>query len=366
MSTRNYLSNPLRILEMNPPLYVDDFRYDLPENLIAQEPAAQRELSRLLVMDRRSGSIRHQVFRDIEQYLVPGDVLVLNDVRVVPARIRARRSTGGRIEIMILDGHSTGRERRILLKPAKRIAEGENLVLKDEATLKILKRKGKECVARIDGPFEWSDYLDRYGLMPLPPYIKRERENMDKARLDRERYQTVFAVNPGAVAAPTAGLHFSAELLDTLRAKGVTCVHMTLWVGWGTFKPVECRNVADHKMEEEMYTIPVETAREIRLAKAEKRRIVAVGTTTTRALESWVRIDPGFNPVPVTRTGLFITPGFEFRVVDALITNFHLPASTLIMLVSAFGGRRDILNAYRIAVQHGYRFYSYGDAMLIL
>lgn len=351
---------------MNPPLRVDDFCYDLPDNLIAQEPAEKRELSRLLVLDRRSGCIRHQVFRDIEQYLVSGDVLVLNDVRVVPARIRARRSTGGQIEVMILDGHAGGRERRVLLKPARRITEGETLVLNGDATLKILKRQGKEGVVRIDGLLEWSDYLDRYGLMPLPPYIKRNGENSERAREDRERYQTVFAVNPGAVAAPTAGLHFSVELLDRLRSKGVRCVSMTLWVGWGTFRPVECRNIADHEMEEEVYTIPGETAREIRLAKAEHRRIVAVGTTTTRALESWFRTDPGFNPVPVTRTGLFITPGFEFRVIDALITNFHLPASTLIMLVSAFGGRRDVLNAYRVAVQQGYRFYSYGDAMLIL
>lgn len=353
-------------MKINPELRVDQFDYDLQESLIAQEPAENREMSRLFVLDRRSGAVAHYVFHDIDQFLIAGDVLVLNDVKVIPARLYARRSTGAHIQITILNGRSEGRLRRVLLKPARRITEGENLVLEGDSSLNILERQGKEFLVRIDGSMEWSDYLARYGLMPLPPYIKRGRNHDSRITQDHERYQTVFAVHPGAVAAPTAGLHFTTDLLHRLKRKGVICVSITLWVGWGTFKPIECQRVADHIMDEETYMIPEETAQEIRLAKKQNRRVIAVGTTTTRALESWVRINPDLSSVAPTQTGLFITPGFEFGVVDGLITNFHLPGSSLIMLVSAFGGMQNVMYAYHIAVSNGYRFYSYGDTMLII
>lgn len=353
-------------MKINPELRVDQFDYDLPESLIAQEPAESREMSRLLVLDRRSGAVAHHVFRDIDRFLVPGDVLVLNDVKVIAARLYARRATGASIQVTILDGRAEGRERRVLLKPARRVTEGERLILTGDSTLKVLERHEKEFVVQIEGPLGWSDYLAHHGLMPLPPYIKRDRNRDCWADKDLERYQTVFAAHPGAVAAPTAGLHFTVDLLKSLDLKGIKCVAITLWVGWGTFRPVECQFVADHRMDEETYLIPDAAAQEIRRAKQEKRRVIAVGTTTTRALESWASTNPNLTSAAPTRTSLFITPGFEFRVVDALITNFHLPGSSLIMLVSAFAGTENILNAYHMAVCHNYRFYSYGDAMLIL
>lgn len=352
-------------MEIDPRLMVSDFEYDLPQSLIAQHPVPDREMSRLLVMNRRSGDICHRRFRDLIDYLEPGDLLVMNDVRVIPARLFARRATGARIEVFILDGSADGRERRVLLRPARRIRTGERLALDDGASVVVLEKSGKEFGIRLEGSLEWTDLLERMGRMPLPPYIRRSVS--DSADLeDRERYQTVFAVRPGAVAAPTAGLHFTPGLLESLRQKGVLIRMLTLWVGWGTFRPVESARVADHRMDPEYYSIPAETLEAIGRAKREQSRIFAVGTTTTRALESWA-VEPGAgNDAEKRPAAIFITPGFRFRVIDGLITNFHLPGSTLIMLVSAFAGRDQVMSAYRTAVSERYRFYSYGDAMLIL
>ncbi|MBN1880026.1 tRNA preQ1(34) S-adenosylmethionine ribosyltransferase-isomerase QueA [bacterium] len=346
-------------------MLVEDFKYELPDKLIAQVPAARREMSRLLVMNRTNGCVQHRCFQNLSDYLRAGDLVVLNDVKVIPARIFARRLSGARVEVFILDGFRMDSVHQALLKPARRIRPGERLVLKDGASLDILERNDKTFRVRLAGPMTWQIYLETHGCMPLPPYIKRA-ETDPAARLDRERYQTVFAAQPGAVAAPTAGLHFTPELLNDLRSKGVIVKVLTLWVGWGTFRPVESIRVIDHRMEEEYYSIPEDTQNEIMTARQQGRRVIAVGTTTTRALESWAA--DGFQGTSGERraAALFITPGFPFRVIDGLITNFHLPGSTLIMLVSAFAGRERVLSAYTIAVAEKYRFYSYGDAMLIL
>lgn len=351
-------------MEIDPLLMVKDFEYDLPASLIAQHPVPDRDMSRLMVMNRRSGEIRHKRFHDIVDYLTPGDLLIMNDVRVIPARLFAHRSTGARIEIFILDGSADGRERRVLMRPARRIRIGERLELADGMSAVVLEKSGKEFSIRLDGSMDWTGLLERMGRMPLPPYIRRSASDSADAE-DRERYQTVFAVRPGAVAAPTAGLHFTAGLLERLRQKGVNIRMLTLWVGWGTFRPIESVRVADHRMDPEYYHISKETLEEIEKAKREQKRIFAVGTTTTRALESWAAEPRSIKDTAKRMADIFITPGYRFQVIDGLITNFHLPGSTLIMLVSAFAGRDHVLSAYRTAVSRRYRFYSYGDAMLI-
>jgi S-adenosylmethionine:tRNA ribosyltransferase-isomerase len=341
-----------------------DFDYDLPEGAIAERPAPRGE-SRLLVLDRE-GPERHARVRDLPRLLRPGDLVVVNDTRVIPARLFARRAGDADpfgIELLLVEklGERTW---EVLAKPGKRARPGMVLELGEGLSVEVvaLRDDGRREV-RFSSEVE--PYLDRLGHVPLPPYIKRA----DDAE-DRERYQTVFATHPGAIAAPTAGLHLSTEILSQLEAAGIGVASVTLHVGIGTFKPVTAELVHEHRMERERWEIGPETAAAIERTKASGGRIVAIGTTVVRALESAAAEPDAQGNVGEVRTGsgatqLFITPGYSFRAVDVLMTNFHLPCSTLLMLVSAFAGRERILAAYREAMDAGYRFYSYGDAMLV-
>jgi len=350
-------------------LRTDEFDYELPERLIAAEPAEARDRSRLMVLDRRTGSLEHMRFFDLPDLLRKGDVLVLNDARVLPARFRARRVTGGSVEVLLIPpqgGRAAGdRPWVALVRGGGRLREGEELLLEGtDRRLRMVQRLGggRWLVSPSADESLWEA-----GRMPLPPYVlkARRRRGMPEAlpELDEERYQTVYARAPGAVAAPTAGLHFTEELLGRIRGLGVEVRTLSLLVGPGTFRPVRAQNVGDHRMEAEFFDLPGETARAVERAKRQGRRVIATGTTSCRVLEHvacqgrWCE-QRGW-------TELYIYPPFEFRAVDALITNFHLPRSTLLMLVSAFAGRQNVLNAYREAVRLGYRFYSYGDAMFI-
>jgi S-adenosylmethionine:tRNA ribosyltransferase-isomerase len=360
-------------------MLVSEFDFDLPEHLIAQEPVQQRDRSRLLVVNRQEGTFTDSVFAQLPDFLVPGDLIVINNTKVFPARLigrRIRRSAkgtevlGGRVEVFLL--------RQIeplvweaLVRPGKALLVGAQIEFaRGKLTAEVIEwRQAGRRIVRFDAKGDFDEIIDRIGRMPLPPYIKRDEED----RLDAERYQTVFARERGAVAAPTAGLHFTKELLDRLRLGGIEIVEITLHVGYGTFQPVRVERVEDHRVEPEAYMISEQAAEQINRALDEGRRIIAVGTTTTRALESAARRsdkDPprariASAPLPTT-TDLFIYPGFEFKVLSGLITNFHLPRSSLLMLVAAFAGRDLILKAYQHAIEREYRFYSYGDAMLIL
>ncbi len=355
----------------------DDFTFDLPEDLIAAHPAQQRDLSRLLVVPRE-GPILHRVFRDVVEFLRPGDLLVLNDSRVIPARLFARRGTGGQVELLFLEpeaaGRGAGTERwRALARPSKKLREGEVLEVEAGGSLVLGEALGRgEWVVEPagDGGEPIRVLLERAGEMPLPPYILKRRSALHEARTDptdRERYQTVYAREDGSVAAPTAGLHFTGELLEELRARGVRSAAVTLHVGAGTFLGMdEGTEVESHVMHEEWYSIPEETAAAVREAREAGGRIVAVGTTAVRALESaWDKEAGGLRPGPGS-TRLMIAPGYRFRAVDAMVTNFHLPRSTLLLLVCAFTGRERLLHGYGVAVAARYRFFSYGDAMLLL
>lgn len=351
-------------------MLVSEFDYDLPEQLIAQEPARRRDRSRLLVVDRASGTLTDSVFDQLPGFLATGDTVVLNNTRVFPARLIGRRLrttargeqiAGGRVEIFLI--------RRIeplvweaLVRPGKSMLKGARAEFaRGKLTAEVIEwQEMGRRVVRFEAAGSFDEIIDRIGRTPLPPYIKRDTED----RLDAERYQTVYARERGAVAAPTAGLHFTPELFDHVRARGVEVVEITLHVGYGTFQPVRVERVEDHQIEPESYTISEAAANTLNRALEERRRIIAVGTTTTRALES--AYGPG-GITPGTRaTDLFIYPGFEFRVVGGLVTNFHLPRSSLLMLVAALAGKDLIIDAYRHAVERDYRFYSYGDAMLIL
>jgi S-adenosylmethionine:tRNA ribosyltransferase-isomerase len=339
-----------------------DFDYDLPAASIAQEPAPRGE-SRLLVLDRQ-GPERHARVSDLPRLLHPGDLLVLNDTRVIPARLYGRSAGGGKMEILLVE-RVAEREWDALVKPGRRARPGAMIKIGEIgdpaerlAAEVVDKREDGLHRLRFSEPIE--AHLDRLGHIPLPPYIHRP-----DTPEDRERYQTVFARQPGAVAAPTAGLHFTAEILEQVAAAGVEIARVTLHVGLGTFKPVSAERIEEHRMESERYEIGEETAEAIRRARATGRRIVAVGTTVVRTLESAALAGDGEVRAGSGATKLFITPGFSFQVVDALLTNFHLPCSTLLMLVSAFAGRERVLAAYGEAVREGYRFYSYGDAMLV-
>jgi S-adenosylmethionine:tRNA ribosyltransferase-isomerase len=347
-----------------------DFDYNLPESSIAQTPAEPRDSSRLLVLDRESGTLEHRIFRDVRDYLRPGDLLVLNQTRVIPARIYARKDTGGRVELLLLRRRDTltwealvgGKGLRIDKKI--RVEDGP-----EAAIMEIL--EGSERVIKFAEPIE--PYFSKVGNVPLPPYI-HEKLN------DPERYQTVYAREPGSAAAPTAGLHFTPRLLEELQAKGVRIAYVTLHVGLDTFAPVSEDNPQEHKIHTEWCELPQETADLINKTREAGGRIVAVGTTSVRTLETAARysildnsktderISNNDSRIPpfIGPTDLYILPGYRFKVVDAMITNFHLPKSTLLMLVSAFVGRDKILETYEIAIKEGYRFYSFGDAMLII
>ncbi|MHC4606464.1 MAG: tRNA preQ1(34) S-adenosylmethionine ribosyltransferase-isomerase QueA [Planctomycetota bacterium] len=328
---------------------VDDFSYSLPKEFIAKEPARPRDASRLLVLDRRTGRREHRTFRDLPEYLRPGDVLVLNDTRVVPARLIARRRTGGRVKALLVERIDANRW-DALLDTSRSLRVGESLRFSAKVWAKIA---GKEGDGRwiLDFDRDVGPLMEESGVAPLPPYIKREGRPED-----REDYQTVYAEHDGAIAAPTAGLHFTRDLLSRIEAADVVVRRITLHVGVGTFKPVRCADVEEHRMDAERFHVPPGTAGTLR----EDRRVVAVGTTAVRTLETWARTGEESG-----ETGLFIHPPFEFKAVGALLTNFHLPKSTLLMLVSAFAGRDRILEAYEEAKREGYRFFSYGDAMFI-
>lgn len=323
-------------------MLTSDFDYDLPEDRIAQEPAPRGE-SRLLVLDAE-GPDRHRRVRDLPDLLRPDDLLVLNDTRVIPARLFGRRGEG-KMEVLLVE-KLADREWEALVRPGKRAKPGTEIVF-DDLSAEVVEKREDRYRLRFSEPVE--PHLDRLGHIPLPPYIHRPDEPAD-----RERYQTVFARTPGAIAAPTAGLHFSREILEELRTAWVT-----LHVGIGTFKPVSAERIEDHRMDRERYEVSEETAEAIRRTRESGGRIVAVGTTVVRTLES------SGGAAGSGSTDLFITPGYRFKVVDVLLTNFHLPRSTLLMLVSAFAGRERVLAAYEEAVREGYRFYSYGDAMLV-
>ena len=335
-----------------------DFYYDLPEELIAQTPLEQRDASRLMTLDRVTGEVAHKHFYDIIDYLNPGDCLVMNDSRVLPARLLGHRPTGGAVEVLLLRDLGT-KCWECLCKPGKKMQPGNEVSFGNgelTATVKEVREDGNRVVEfHYEGIF--LEVLERLGKMPLPPYIKEELQ-------DQERYQTVYSRELGSAAAPTAGLHFTQELLEKIRAKGVKTAFVTLHVGLGTFRPVKAEEVLEHHMHSELCMMNEQTARILNETKASGGRIVCVGTTSCRTLESLVNDDGTFE-AKSRWTDIFIYPGYQFKAMDALITNFHLPESTLVMLVSAFAGREHVLNAYRIAVENRYRFFSFGDAMYI-
>jgi S-adenosylmethionine:tRNA ribosyltransferase-isomerase len=342
----------------------DLFDYDLPAELIAQHPRP-RGSSRLLALDRETGAVRHRMFSDLPLLLRPGDLLVRNDVRVRPTRLYGRDEQNRLVEIFLL--RSADEEKRVwtaLAKPGRRAKAGRTIRFEAGVAAMIVEvDEEARRVVEFDRPLS-EDLLGRIGHVPLPPYIRREPGVPDDEE-DRLRYQTVYARQPLAVAAPTAGLHFTAEILNSLAARGIEIADLTLAIGAGTFKPVFAEEVARHRLDPEDVSIPGGTIESIRRARSDRRRVVAVGTTVTRALEAWWRLSPDAPGEVRFSTDLFITPGFDFRVVNALLTNFHLPRSTLIMLVSAFAGTEKVLAAYREAIREEYLFYSYGDAMLV-
>ena len=336
-----------------------DFWFDLPEELIAQTPLQQRDSSRLLKLDRVTGAVTHKHFYDIIDELRPGDCLVMNDSRVLPARLLGRRTTGGAAEVLLLRDLGDNRW-ECLCKPGRKMQVGSEVIFGDgelTATVREVKADGNRIVEfHYKGIF--LEVLERLGKMPLPPYIKAELA-------DQERYQTVYSREVGSAAAPTAGLHWTKELLDKAREKGVKTAFVTLHVGLGTFRPVKAENILEHHMHSELCMMSAETADILNETKAAGGRVICVGTTSCRTLESLVNADGSFE-AKSKWTEIFIYPGYTFKAMDGLITNFHLPESTLVMLVSAFAGRENVLNAYAEAVKERYRFFSFGDAMCIL
>ena len=335
-----------------------DFYFDLPEDLIAQTPIAQRDASRLMLLDRQTGAIQHRHFYDLPEYLRKGDCLVLNDSRVLPARLIGARPTGGSIELVLL--RDLGENRwECLSRPGRKTRPGQEIFFGNgelKAVVEEVTTGGNRIVRFLyEGIF--LEILEKLGRMPLPPYIREELK-------DPERYQTIYSRALGSAAAPTAGLHFTSELLDTIRSRGVSVVFVTLHVGLGTFRPVKEDEIEDHEMHAEYCMIPEETAHAVNAAKGNGHRVIAVGTTSCRTLESFAGEDGKLQPCSGW-TDIFIYPGYRFKCIDALVTNFHLPESTLIMLVSALAGRENVLQAYQTAVQERYRFFSFGDAMFI-
>ncbi len=337
-----------------------DFYYDLPEELIAQTPLEPRDSSRLMVMNRKSGALEHKHFYDIIDYLNEGDCLIVNDSRVLPARIYGvKEETGANVEFLLLR-HIESKRWETLAKPGKKAKVGTKFVFGEGIMTAVVSEVTEEGNRIVDFECEGNFYeaLDKLGQMPLPPYIHEKLK-------DKERYQTVYSRELGSAAAPTAGLHFTKELMEKIRAKGVKIGYVTLHVGLGTFRPVKVDDVTKHHMHSEHYELPEETAKLINETKRSGKRVIAVGTTSCRTLESVARKEGSVRPSEGW-TDIFIYPGFEFNVLDGLITNFHLPESTLIMLVSAFAGFDNVMNAYKTAVEEQYRFFSFGDAMIIL
>lgn len=338
-------------------MLVTDFDYDLPQELIAQHPMEPRDHSRLLVVDKKTGEIEHKHFYDLVNYLKPGDVLVFNDTRVIPARLHGTKDTGAHVEVFLLTRRDAT-DWEVLVRPGKKLQVGAKINFSDELSCEVIEHTdfgGRVVRFKYDGIFE--EILDRLGETPLPPYITAPLE-------DKERYQTVYNRERGSAAAPTAGLHFTKELLQKIKEIGCEEVFVTLHVGLGTFRPVSEAKIEDHKMHKEFYTVSQEAADAVNKAKAEGRRIIAVGTTAVRTLEA-AGAD-GQLHAGSSWTNIFIYPGYKFRLVDDLVTNFHLPQSTLLMLISALMGREEALRTYEIAVKERYRFFSFGDAMMIL
>lgn len=337
-------------------MLVTDFDYDLPQELIAQHPMESRDHSRLLVVDKKTGEIEHKHFYDLVNYLKPGDVLVFNDTRVIPARLHGTKDTGAHVEVFLLTRRDTT-DWEVLVRPGKKLQVGAKINFSDELSCEVIEHTdfgGRVVRFKYDGIFE--EILDRLGETPLPPYITAPLE-------DKERYQTVYNRERGSAAAPTAGLHFTKELLQKIKEIGCEEVFVTLHVGLGTFRPVSEAKIEDHKMHKEFYTVSQEAADAVNKAKAEGRRIIAVGTTAVRTLEA-AGAD-GQLHAGSSWTNIFIYPGYKFRLVDDLVTNFHLPQSTLLMLVSTLSTREIMLQTYKKAVEEKYRFFSFGDAMFI-
>lgn len=338
-----------------------DFYYDLPQELIAQDPLSDRSASRLMVLDKNTGEVEHKIFRDIIDYLNPGDCLVINDTKVIPARLIGEKlGTGAAIEVLLLTRKNDLKDTwEVLVKPGKKAKPGTRISFGGGKLvgeiIDVVDEGNRLIQFSYDGIFE--EILDELGQMPLPPYITHKLE-------DKNRYQTVYAKHEGSAAAPTAGLHFTPQLLEAIEKKGVHIARVTLHVGLGTFRPVKVENILDHHMHSEFYMVDMEAADRINKAKAGGGRIIAVGTTSTRTLES-VADENGIVKSCSGWTQIFIYPGYQFKVIDCLITNFHLPESTLVMLVSALAGRENVLNAYKLAVEEKYRFFSFGDAMFI-
>ena len=345
-------------------MLVSEFDYQLPEDLIAQTPSEKRDECRMMVLDKQHQTIEHKHFFDIVDYLDENCVLVLNNTKVIPARLYGHKDTGALIEIFLLK-ELENKQWEALIKPAKRVKVGVEVKVADCLSVKMIERldEGKWIVELVyDGLLY--EVLDKVGNIPLPPYIERKMTDDERKSLDYERYQTVYAKNEGSVAAPTAGLHFTQEILDKLAKKGVEIIYVNLTVGLGTFRPVKCEDVLDHKMDSEEFEISKEAAAAINRAKANGKKIVAVGTTSVRTLETAYQ---QFGEIKECKSAsrLFIYPPYEFKVVDNLITNFHLPKSTLLMLVSALEGKEFIFRAYKEAIEKQYKFYSYGDCMLL-
>jgi S-adenosylmethionine:tRNA ribosyltransferase-isomerase len=351
---------------------LSDYNYALPEELIAQKPVDLRDHSNLLVMDRQAGGISHHRFDMLGHFLRPGDVLVVNNTAVIPGRLVGKKDSGGKVEVLICNFSGNGNPKTLnasrvfecLVKTAKPLKPGRTLYFDRELSAEVIERLNGTYIIQFhtDGDFE--TMLDRIGQVPLPPYIRRSPK-LEPPCDDRAAYQTVYATEKGAVAAPTAGLHFTPELLEKLKAGGIATVSLTLHVGYGTFLPVRSEDIRSHHMHAESYSISVQAADKINSARNAGNRVVAVGTTCVRTLE-FVSDSAGYVRAENGRCDLFIYPGYRFKAVDAMITNFHLPRSTLLMLVSAFAGRQNVLHAYQEAIKREYRFYSYGDAMLII
>lgn len=341
-------------------MLVKEYSFTLPDELIARYPANQRDGSRLMVLDRQTAARSEIAFSQIVEWLRPDDLLVLNDTKVIPARLFGQKETGGRIELFLVEpvGDACW---RCLLRSSKRCRTGQSIRLAEGVTAEVVEQLGEQdWLIRFHGSDDFESWLQRVGQMPIPPYLNRESEE-----LDRVRYQTVYASESGAVAAPTAGLHFTQELLERIQEKGIRLARVTLHVGLGTFQPVRVERVQDHVIHRERYRLPSETAAAVAETRARGGRVIAVGTTACRTLE-YAADNAGHLQAGHGEADIFIYPGYRFKVVDALLTNFHLPESTLLMLVSAFGGKEFILSAYEAAVNRQFRFYSYGDAMLIV
>ena len=337
---------------------VSDFYYDLPEELIAQTPIEKRDESRLMVLDKNTGEIEHKIFRDIIDYLQPGDCLVRNNTKVIPARLYGKKETGANVEFVLLK-NLEGDIWEAMVRPGNKLHSGAKVIFGDgllrAEILETLQDGTRKVKFEYDGIF--NEILDKIGLMPLPPYIHESLK-------DNDRYQTVYAKYEGSAAAPTAGLHFTDELLKKIEEKGISIANVTLHVGIGTFRPVKEKNIEDHQMHTEHYYIKQEDADKINKAKLSGHRVIAVGTTSCRTIET-IADEKGLVKACEGDTGIYIYPGYKFKCLDALITNFHLPESTLVMLVSALAGRENILNAYNVAVKEKYKFFSFGDAMFI-